>query len=137
MARQIIDISIFLENDVISDPIGMQPKIEYIDHQASVAGMTAFFPRLEKADLPDGEGWAVERGALSTHNGTHLDAPYHFHSTMNEAVTLSFTIYRRSPWSVGDAADPKPPVVSNAPRSAVQTVSPLILSAPTTPALPK
>ena len=34
MARQIVDISIFLENDVISDPIGMQPKIEYIDHQA-------------------------------------------------------------------------------------------------------
>ena len=23
---------------------------------------------------------------LSTHNGTHLDAPYHFHSTMNKAL---------------------------------------------------
>ena len=69
---------------------------------------------------------------------SHSNSPVFLSSaTMNEAVTLSFTIYRRSPWSVGDAADPKPPVVSNAPRSAVQTVSPLILSAPTTPALPK
>ena len=53
--------------------------------------MTAFFPGLEKADLPDGEGWAVERVALSTHNGTHLDAPYHFASTMDggqRAITI-------------------------------------------------
>ena len=91
MTRRIIDISIFLENDVISDPIGMQPKIEYIDHQRSVAGMTAFFPGLAKADLPDGEGWAVEQIVLSTHNGTHLDAPYHFASTMDggkRAITI-------------------------------------------------
>ncbi len=91
MAKQIIDLSIVLENDVISDPIGMQPAIEYIDHQASVAGMTAFFPGLSQQDLPDGEGWAVERVTLSTHNGTHLDAPYHFASTMNggeRAITI-------------------------------------------------
>jgi kynurenine formamidase len=36
--------------------------------------------------LPDGEGWAVETVSLSTHNGTHLDAPYHFHSTMDNAL---------------------------------------------------
>jgi ABC-type nitrate/sulfonate/bicarbonate transport system permease component len=40
-----------------------------------------FFPGLQKNDLPDGEGWAVEKVQLSTHNGTHLDAPWHFHST--------------------------------------------------------
>ena len=34
--------------------------------------------------LPDGEGWAVEWIRLMTHNGTHLDAPYHFASTMNK-----------------------------------------------------
>ena len=43
-ARRIVDISIYLENDVISDPIGIQPKIEYINHRALVAGMTAFIP---------------------------------------------------------------------------------------------
>ena len=91
MPRKIVDISIFLENDVISDPPGMRPKIDYIDHQASVPGMTAFFPGLAKADLPDGEGWAVENIFLSTHNGTHLDAPYHFASTMDggkRAITI-------------------------------------------------
>lgn len=40
-----------------------------------------FFPGLTKDDLPDGEGWAVESLTLSTHNGTHMDAPWHFHST--------------------------------------------------------
>ncbi|MDP6346019.1 MAG: cyclase family protein [Alphaproteobacteria bacterium] len=91
MARQIIDISIPLENDVISDPPPFHPKIDYVDHQASVGQMTNFFPGLEKDDLPDGEGWAVERVELSTHNGTHLDAPYHFASTMNRgerAITI-------------------------------------------------
>jgi thiamine biosynthesis lipoprotein ApbE len=28
----------------------------------------------------------VEKVQLSTHNGTHLDAPYHFHSTMDKAL---------------------------------------------------
>ena len=91
MARKIIDLSIFLENDVISDPPGAGPEITYINHQQSVDGMASFFPGLKKEDLPDGEAWAVERIRLSTHNGTHLDAPYHFHSTMNEgerAITI-------------------------------------------------
>jgi len=36
------------------------------------------FPGLQQEDLPEGKGWAVERIRLSTHNGTHMDAPYHF-----------------------------------------------------------
>lgn len=84
MARQFIDLSIFLENDVISDPPGSNPKIEYITHKDSVESIASFFPGLSKDQLPDGEGWAVERVQLSTHNGTHLDAPWHFHSTMDK-----------------------------------------------------
>ena len=30
--------------------------------------------------MPDGEGWAFEIVTLATHNGTHMDAPYHFQS---------------------------------------------------------
>ena len=60
------------------------PKIEYIDHQQSLPQILPFFPGLKAEDLPDGQGWAVERVQLSTHNGTHLDAPWHFHPTMNE-----------------------------------------------------
>jgi kynurenine formamidase len=45
--------------------------------------VTTFFPGLKTTDLPDGEGWSIEHVSLWTHNGTHLDAPYHFHSTMD------------------------------------------------------
>jgi kynurenine formamidase len=89
--RTLIDLSIFLENDVVSDPPVYRPRIHYIDHKTSAKEMTAFFPGLTQADLPDGEAWAIERIELITHNGTHLDAPYHFASTMNQgerAITI-------------------------------------------------
>ncbi len=83
MARRLVDISVALQNDVPAD-LGPGPKIAYVDHQQSVPTILPFFPGLKREDLPDGQGWAVEMVALSTHNGTHLDAPWHFHSTMNE-----------------------------------------------------
>lgn len=91
MTRKIIDLSIFLENDVISDPPGYRPKIDYIDHTASVPELLGFFPGLKAEDLPDEEAWAIERVELITHNGTHLDAPFHFASTMDggkRAITI-------------------------------------------------
>jgi kynurenine formamidase len=84
MPRKIVDLSIYLENDVVSDPPPFGPKITYMDHQATFPQMAPFFPGLKKEDLPDGAAWAVEKVELITHNGTHLDAPYHFHPTMNK-----------------------------------------------------
>ena len=78
MARTIIDLSIYLENDVVSDPEIYRPKITYIDHKMSLPQLTGFFPGLKAEDMPDGEAWAIEKIELITHNGTHLDAPYHF-----------------------------------------------------------
>ena len=84
MTRRFIDISAPLRNDVVSDPPGHNPKIEYIDHQQSLPQILPFFPGLKTEDLPDGQGWAIERVQLTTHNGTHLYAPWHYHPTMNE-----------------------------------------------------
>ena len=83
MARKLIDISVPLQNDVPADPPGGHPTIQYIDHQQGLPRMLQFFDGLKAEDLPDGQGWAVEQVQLSTHNGTHLDAPWHFHPTMN------------------------------------------------------
>ena len=83
MPRRLVDISVSLENDVPADPPDMRPRIDYIAHQEGASQIAANFPGLLPQDLPDGMGWAAERVQLSTHNGTHLDAPWHFHPTLN------------------------------------------------------
>lgn len=83
MARIIIDISVPLENNPYADPEPFVPVIEYFDHRATVSQLASFFPGLDESGLPNGEAWAYESVRLSTHNGTHLDAPYHFASTMS------------------------------------------------------
>lgn len=88
MPRRLIDISMFLENDVVSDPPLARPKIHYFNHDQTIERMRSFFPDLQPEDLPDAAAWAVERVEITTHNGTHLDAPYHFHPTMNHATGI-------------------------------------------------
>ncbi len=91
MPRKIIDISVYLENETASDPEGLRPEITYFNHHETFSQIQYFFSGLKKEDLPDGQTWAFEKAELTTHNGTHLDAPYHFHSTMNKgerAITV-------------------------------------------------
>jgi hypothetical protein len=54
MARRLIDISVPLQNDVPADPPGINPRIQYHDHQQSLPGMLGFFEGLKAEDLPDG-----------------------------------------------------------------------------------
>lgn len=81
--RQLVDISVPLRSGIASDPPGHRPSITYVDHQQSAPDLLRFFPGATAADLPDGEGWAIERIEATTHSGTHLDAPYHYASTMD------------------------------------------------------
>jgi len=91
MTRRFVDLSVPLETGIASDPPPMLPEIEYMDHRQTAEQVMMFFPGLTRDDLPGGEGWAVETLKISTHNGTHVDAPWHYHSTMNHgerAITI-------------------------------------------------
>lgn len=88
---KLIDLARPLENTDFADPPGLGPKITYMAHDETAEQMLSFFPGVTRDDLPAGEGWAIENVTISTHNGTHLDAPYHFHSTMDggkRAITI-------------------------------------------------
>jgi len=89
--RRFVDISVPLQAGIASDPPGHLPEIDYYDHKQTAAEVVSFFPGATVDDLPDGEGWAIERVRITTHNGTHLDAPYHYASTMDggkRAITI-------------------------------------------------
>ncbi len=83
---QILDLSVVLDPDVRADPPMSHPAITYFDHQQTFDRIGASFPNLRPEDLPDGQAWAIEKVSLTTHNGTHLDAPWHFHPTTNHAL---------------------------------------------------
>jgi len=92
MTQRFVDLSIYLENDVVTDPPFMRPTIVYQTHHQTMKEAGHFFPGVKAEDLPGRDGFAAaETVSLSTHNGTHLDAPYHFHPTMNggeRAITI-------------------------------------------------
>jgi kynurenine formamidase len=81
--HRIVDLSVALENDIASDPPGLEPRIDYIGHATGAQHLAQIFPGLKPEDLPDAEGWAVEDLKINTHSGTHMDAPWHYASTMN------------------------------------------------------
>ena len=80
LPSRMVDISVALDNDTVLDPPFMRPKIEYQTGKQTGPMVASLFPGLRVEDLPDGEGWAFENVQLATHNGTHMDAPYHFQS---------------------------------------------------------
>jgi kynurenine formamidase len=84
MPRKLVDLSIYLENDVLSDPPMLAPRIEYQKHADTMPEFLAMLPGVKPEDFPDGQAAAAEWVRLTTHSGTHLDAPWHFHSTMNK-----------------------------------------------------
>ncbi len=72
----LIDLSDCLENTTSAfEPNGHT--IEYMTpEQSAVQGEEHY--GISRALWPDGQGWAVERVTLTTHSGTHIDAPAHY-----------------------------------------------------------
>lgn len=82
MARKFIDISVSLKSGIRSDPPGLTPEITYQDHDFGAREFE------QMSGIPvdkqiEGKGCASEVCRITTHVGTHLDAPWHYHPTMN------------------------------------------------------
>ena len=60
MARRIIDLSIYLENDIVSDPTGHAAEDHLLQSPRHARAGCRVLSGLAESDLPDGEGWAVE-----------------------------------------------------------------------------
>jgi kynurenine formamidase len=82
--RRFVDLSVAIESGLPCDPPMMIPGVNYVDHVQGAQQMVEFFPGLKKEQLPNGLGWAMEFLRITTHSGTHLDAPYHYHPTMDK-----------------------------------------------------
>lgn len=90
MSQKIIDLSVVLTDEVPSDPPGLGPSIDYVDHATGAQEFEQMFGVPVEKQL-DRAGAAVERLTLTTHNGTHMDAPWHYHPTMDHgkrAITI-------------------------------------------------
>jgi kynurenine formamidase len=79
---RVVDLSAPIAVSPPETPEMLRTDIEFSDHADGAAQIEALFGvpgRLLRA----GEGWAVETlTRLGTHNSTHLDAPWHYNSTV-------------------------------------------------------
>jgi kynurenine formamidase len=71
---RIYDLSVPTE-DSPSEPIPV--KVVHSHHDANIPVFDMFFGA-KKDEIPDKTGWAVDDLSLSTHAGTHVDAPWHY-----------------------------------------------------------
>jgi kynurenine formamidase len=97
-----IDLSVAIESGLPSDPPMMIPKIMYVDHALGAESMKAFYPGLTASDLPGGLGWALEILEVSTHAGTHMDAPWHYHPTQDRGKPALTIDQFPLEWGVGN-----------------------------------
>ena len=82
MPRRYVDLSMTLENDIIADPPFLKPHIEYEVHADTRGELNHFFPGADIDGMIGGEPFcASEWVKLTTHSGTHVDAPWHYHPT--------------------------------------------------------
>lgn len=80
-----LSIPIIDYDEAIYDPAPYALHIEYKDHKRGALEMGILYPRLKpEKHLIDGSGWATETITLSTHNGTHMDAPWHYAPTQDK-----------------------------------------------------
>lgn len=91
---RLIDLSVSIEHMAAGEPFipnRSPPTIEYLEHAATVPFIETFFD-VKLEDLPRKHGWASEVLRISTHTGTHCDAPYHYSPTTEGGTIPSMKI---------------------------------------------
>lgn len=87
MGRRYVDLSMTLSNDVISDPPFLKPQIDYETHRDTRYQLANFFPDANIDGMIGGEPFcASEWVRLTTHSGTHVDAPWHYHARQDASA---------------------------------------------------
>ena len=77
-----IDLSAPIAQDPAELPDALRTDIEYRDHAQGAKDIEALLGVPARL-LRNGEGWAVETlKTFGTHNSTHVDAPWHYNSTV-------------------------------------------------------
>ena len=79
---RIVDLSAPIEASPPGAPAFQRTDVEFVDHAAGAAEIEALFG-VPRELLRDGEGWTRETLTLGTHNATHVDAPWHYNSTID------------------------------------------------------
>jgi kynurenine formamidase len=77
LALRVFDLSMPLDPKS-GDPL--PPEIDYRDHREGI-GHLARLLEVDESQVPDGLGSATEIVRARTHNGTHMDSPWHFFPT--------------------------------------------------------
>ena len=77
-----VDLSAPIAQGPAELPDALRTDIEYRDHAQGAKDIEALLGVPARL-LRDGEGWAVETlNNFGTHNSTHVDAPWHYNSTI-------------------------------------------------------
>jgi len=76
----IVDLSAPIAPSPEGTPEFLATGVEYFSHADGAAEIAQF--GVPARLLRDGEGWTRETVTLGTHNSTHVDAPWHYNSTI-------------------------------------------------------
>ncbi|HEX4110454.1 MAG TPA: cyclase family protein [Solirubrobacteraceae bacterium] len=79
---RIVDLSAPIVASPPGAPSYQRTEVEYLDHAAGAQEIETVFG-VPRELLRDGEGWTRETLTLGTHNATHVDAPWHYNSTID------------------------------------------------------
>src|SRR3954464_15909443 len=77
-----VDLSAPITSDPPETPDALRTEIEFAAHEEGAQAIEAMFG-VGRELLREREGWAVETFLrFGTHNSTHVDAPWHYNSTI-------------------------------------------------------